>query len=237
VYLLRGDTQGGGLIEVVLARTPSLGQANTRRDWRQHEAPQGLHRGRQGTEAEHTSKKTTRGRLAMLVYIFSHVPAKSTDIGAYEDVLRNFHAELARSRPPGFVASTTYRIADAYSDWYLVDSSAALDALNDAAVTGSRRGRHDAAARMAASGTGKLMRLAQGQPDLEALHEVGFPKPAGMAYADLYAQLEEYTAEPGAALWQRMMVLGPPPELCLVTRGPVELPAQFSPEPHGRRQI
>lgn len=173
----------------------------------------------------------------MLAYVFSHRPADEVDIAAYEDALRELHGELAAARLDGFLTSTTYRHADGYSDWYLVEDSASLDVLNDAAVSGSRARPHDTAARMAASGSGKLLRLAHGDPDLGALHEIGFAKPAGMAYPDLYRRLDSFASAPGAALWRRMMVLGPPPEFCLVARERVELPAEFAPEHRERRQI
>ena len=169
----------------------------------------------------------------MLAYVFSHRPAADTDVAAYEGALRKLHAELARAGTAGFVKSTTYVTGDGYSDWYLVESSAALDGLNDAAVSGSRSAPHDAAARMAAGGSGKLLRLTKGEPDLEAPYEIGFSKPAGMPYAALYESLELFSG----SLWRRMMVLGPPPEFCLVVRNPVELAGEFAPEVRTRRQI
>ena len=165
-----------------------------------------------------------------LAYVFAHRPASGLPAGAYEDALRRFHAALATGRTPGFIGSTTYRIGDGYADWYLVESSAALDSLNDAAVSGLRAPAHDAAAKMAANGTGKLLRLATGEPDLVARHEVRFAKPAGVAYADLYEMLDQWTSLPGVSLWRRMMVLGPPPEFCLVTPIALQLPAEMSPE-------
>lgn len=173
----------------------------------------------------------------MLAYVFSHRPAPGADVQAYEDTLRRFHTELAGGTPAGFVASTTYRFADGYSDWYLVENSAGLDVLNEAAVSGARAASHDAAARMAAWGSGKLLSLAQGEADLDALHEAAFAKPAGMAYGDLYAMTEPLTAVAGVALWRRMMVLGPPPEFCLVSRGPVQLPAGLASEVRVRGKI
>jgi hypothetical protein len=173
----------------------------------------------------------------MLAYVFAHQPAKDADVAAYEETLRRFHEELAKSRPFGFVASTTFRMGGGYSDWYLVESSAALDFLNEAAVSGSRALHHDAAAGMAASGTGKLLKLAQGEAGLTAEHVTLFAKPAGMPYSDLYERLQPYSSLPGAGLWRRMMVLGPPPEFCLVTTAAIELPAEFSPEAVRRRQI
>ncbi len=124
----------------------------------------------------------------MLAYVFSHRPESGADVQAYEDALRRFHSELAGGRPVGFVSSTTYRFEDGYSDWYLVEDSAALDFLNEAAVSGARATSHDAAAGMAAWGSGKLLSLAQGEADLDALHEIAFAKPAGTAYRGVHRQ-------------------------------------------------
>jgi hypothetical protein len=173
----------------------------------------------------------------VLAYVFTHRPAPTVDAAGYEDVLRDFHAALAAMRPRGFIRSLTYRIPPAYSDWYLVEDSSALDALNEAAVSGARVASHDAAARMAADGTGKLMTLAAGSLDVEAAFETRFAKPAGTDYAELYASLEPWTRQRGTSLWRRMMVLGPPPEFTLVSRAAVELPAGMHPEIHSRSPI
>ncbi len=174
----------------------------------------------------------------MLAYVFSHRPAPGADAAAYEDALRRFHAALATAPPTGFVRSATYRIGDGYSDWYLVESSAALDGLNAAAVSGARAPAHDAAARMAMDGVGKLLSLAGGELAPGKLgFEVRFAKPAGMSYADLYARLQPWTSRPAASLWRRMMVLGPPPEFCLVGPSALELPAEMRPEVLRREPI
>jgi hypothetical protein len=165
----------------------------------------------------------------VLAYVFSHQPAPGAAISAYEDALRRFHTALASSRTRGFVSSVTYRIGDGYSDWYLLEDSAALDPLNEAAVAGSRAAHHDAAASMAAHGVGKLLSLASGSPDAGAFYEVRFSKPAGMVYADLNRTVDRLRSR-DAALWRRMMVLGPPPEFYLTCRAPIELPAEMKPE-------
>lgn len=166
----------------------------------------------------------------MIAYLFFHRPAPGAAVAAYEDSLRRFHAELASAALSGFIESATFAVGGGYSDWYLLESSAAMDVLNAAAVSGARAPLHDSVARMAADGAGKLLSLATGKPSLESGFEVRFGKPAGMAYKDLYARLETWTGSPGVTLWRRMMVLGPPPEFCLVTRSEVELPVDMHPE-------
>ncbi len=173
----------------------------------------------------------------VLAYVFSHHPAPGADIGAYEDALREFHAALAKAPVDGFVNSTTYRIGDGYSDWYLITSSAALDALNAAAVSGARAAAHDAAARWAADGVGKLLSLASGNPPTGAGFEIPFAKPAGTSYASLYGRLKPWTTEPRVSLWRRMMVLGPPPEFCMIAPSAVQLPPELRPEILERERI
>ena len=173
----------------------------------------------------------------MLAYVFAHQPAPETDRNGYEEVLRHFHAALAELHPHGFLRSLTYRIGTGYSDWYLVEDSSALDHLNVAAVSGGRASAHDAAARMAAEGVGKLLSLAAGELDAASAVEVRFSKPPGMGYGELYAALERWTREPRISLWRRMMVLGPPPEFCLVLPAAVELPAEMHPETVSRTRI
>ncbi|HWO90930.1 MAG TPA: hypothetical protein VNP53_03085 [Methylomirabilota bacterium] len=172
-----------------------------------------------------------------LAYVFSHRPAEGVDVADYETALKRFHASLAGSPPVGFLGSSTFRTGDRYSDWYLVESSAALDFLNEAAVSGARTQAHDAAARMAVDFAGKLYGLSAGEPLSNPGFEIRFSKPAGMGYADLYERMKKYTIGPGAGLWRRMMVLGPPPEFCLIAPSEVELPPEFRPEVLSREPI
>ena len=173
----------------------------------------------------------------MLAYVFFHRPAPGIDRAPYEEALRRFHGALASAPSKGFVRSSTYRIGDGYSDWYLVESSAALDWLNAAAISGARTQPHDAAARMAIDGAGKLFSLAGGEVVEGPGYEVRFAKPAGVSYAELYARLEPWTGVPGVSLWRRMMVLGPPPEFCRVTASAPDLPAEMRPEVVGRKPV
>ena len=173
----------------------------------------------------------------MIAYVFSHRPATGVDLAAYEDSLRRFHAELAHASLDGFIESTTFAIGDGYSDWYLLESSSAMDVLNAAAVSGARASSHDAVARVATGGVGKLFSLASGRPSMGEGFEVRFGKPAGVPYADLYASLEPWTAGPGVSLWRRMMVLGPQPEFSLIVPSNVELPAEMHPEVLHRKPV
>jgi hypothetical protein len=173
----------------------------------------------------------------LLAYIFFHRPAPGVEAPAYEAALRRFHASLAAAPPPGFIGSSTYRVGGGYGDWYLVESSAALDLLNAAAVNSARSSGHDAVARMSTDGAGKLVALVSGRARTEPGFEIRFSKPAGMTYPDLYARLKPWTDRPELTLWRRMTVLGPPPEFCLTAPSDQMLPAAMSPESLARELV
>jgi hypothetical protein len=173
----------------------------------------------------------------LLAYVFSHRPASGVDIQTYEDSLRQFHSALADAAPSGFISSSTFKTGDAFSDWYMVGSSAALDVINAAAVSGARAPVHDTAARMAADGVGKLLKLHAGEYFAGRGFEVRFAKPPGMGYVDLYARLQMWSGLPEVSLWRRMMVLGPPPEFTIITPSKLELPAEMHPEVLRREPI
>ncbi|MHB1223456.1 MAG: hypothetical protein ACYC2G_05330 [Gemmatimonadaceae bacterium] len=178
----------------------------------------------------------------MLAYVFWHWPQPTADRSRYESLQDAFHAALAADPSPGFLRSFSHAVvgapwatggAAAYEDWYLTDGSAALEPLNDAAVSASRLAPHDAAAAGAAGGTAGLYTLRRGAPIARPRHEYWFAKPAGMRYDTLFAALAPTIAAAtavverdggGAALWGRFMTLGPSPEFCLQTSSPVVLP-------------
>lgn len=172
----------------------------------------------------------------MLAYVFFHHSAPGTDVGAYEEGLRRFHVSLLEARSPGFISSATYRSGGGYSDWYLVENSAALDPLNDAAVGGRVRPVHDAVAHVAIDFAGKLYKLIAGQPDGQAF-EIRFSKPGGMSYQELYERLQPWSGRDGVSLWRRMMVLGPPPEFCLLSPTKLDLPPEMKAEVLSRELV
>ena len=173
----------------------------------------------------------------MLAYVFFHRAASGVETEAYEGALRRFHAALAGALPPGFIESSTYRIGDGYADWYLIENSAALDPLNEAAVKGARSAAHDAVAHKSADGAGKLLALVSGRPQAEPGFEIRLSKPTGMSYPELYARLKAWTDRAEVSLWRRMMVLGPAPEFCLIAPSEEQLPADMHPEAVRREPI
>jgi hypothetical protein len=174
----------------------------------------------------------------MLAYVFWHWPQSHIDHDSYLNHLIDFHNTLAASKPPGFQESVVFRVrggswlnttAEAYEEWYLLDGSAAMDPLNDAAVSGVCEEPHNRVAREAADGIGGLYRLRAGNGQLsESRFALWLSKPAGVSYKEFYASLQPLTSEPGVALWGRQMTLGPTTEFCIQSSNPIELPPGYS---------
>ncbi|MDQ2828434.1 MAG: hypothetical protein M3Y74_05225 [Chloroflexota bacterium] len=162
----------------------------------------------------------------MLAYVFWHWPRPHIDAGAYEESLVRFHRSLAADPPPGFQRSLSVRVdalpwpdapAGGYEDWYLLDGSAALDPLNNAAVSGAHKTPHNHAAHAAAGGAGGLYRFQDGALDPgDAPAAAWLGKPDGMGYAAFDVRLRAWTDGVRVGLWRRQMVLGPAPEFCLL---------------------
>lgn len=174
----------------------------------------------------------------MLAYVFWHEPRPEINRSAYEAGLIEFHRRLASAGMEGFRSSASFRVAslpwianegEAYEDWYAIDASFALDALNEAAVSGDRKVVHDGIARASAAGVGGLYRVRTGKGDSDTgVTACWFAKPAGMNYEELYRILDPIASRDDRCLWRRQMVLGPAPEFCLTAAGAVELPPSLS---------
>jgi len=94
-----------------------------------------------------------------------------------------------------------------------VNNFAALEALNECAVSGSCKDPHGRVASYAAGGAGGVYRLRAGEPGLATARvALWFAKPSGMSYEDLYSALQPAIEQAAGSLWQRQMVLGPAPE-------------------------
>jgi len=169
----------------------------------------------------------------MLAYVFWHTSQPTVDPEEYEERLRGFHTALAEQRPDGLVESATFRMDSVpwlesdnpvYEDWYLVETSAALDPLNEAAVTAHRSLPHDAVASVAGAGRGGLYRLRLGAPDLRATKvALWVSKPPVMKYPEFYQTVGPTVESTAGALWGRQMVLGPAPEFCVHAAADVRL--------------
>lgn len=174
----------------------------------------------------------------MLAYVFWHWPQPAIDPDTYVSHIIAFQETLNANKPTGYQHSVVFRIRgaswlntndEAYEEWYLLDDSAAMDRLNDAAVSGVCEEPHNRVAREAEDGTGGLYRLRAGQEQLsQARCALWLSKPAGVSYKDFYTTLQPLTSQPGVTLWGRQMTLGPTTEFCLHSPNPIELPPGYS---------
>lgn len=172
----------------------------------------------------------------LLAYVFWHWRRPTADAATYESAQRAFQQALTDSPSAGFVRAFSHALAgapwansggEAYEDWYLVRDSAALDPLNDAAVSAGRRAPHDAAASLAAGGTAGLYRLRMGTPPSAPRFAHWFVKPEGVSYPRLFAAVEPALGPVEGSLWMRQMTLGPATEFCVLAREPATLAPMF----------
>ncbi len=166
----------------------------------------------------------------MLAYAFWHVPRANAVAQAYESAHGGFHEVLRAAGVPGLRGVRVSRLdtipwlggKPGYEDWHLLDGSANLDALNDAAISGARRQPHDHIAALAGEGTAGLYGLRMGTSVTPAI-AYWLSKPEGMSYAAFEASMSPLVAG-GCALWGRRMTLGPTPEFCLHAPAARDLP-------------
>ena len=172
----------------------------------------------------------------MLAYVFWHWPQPGVDAATYVDHLVSFHRTLNANKPAGFNGSRVFRMrgaswldttSDAFEDWYFVDDSAALDRINEAAVSGPCEAPHNLVAREAAGGTAGLYRIKIGDAFTDPRFALWLSKPSGLSYADFYEALAAIVS--GGALWQRQMTLGPTTEFVIHSADPIlELPDNWT---------
>lgn len=163
----------------------------------------------------------------MLAYVFWHQRESTSVKEAYQEKLIAFHQRLQERQPQGFICSMVLEMAhlpwmtegkEAYEDWYILENSAALDRLDEAAVTGMCREPHQQVASLASNGTGGLYRWKEGAVDLvykaEMRFATWFSKPAGMKYDTLYELFRQSQGKHQGMVWQRQMTMGPALEFC-----------------------
>ncbi len=172
----------------------------------------------------------------MLAYVFWHWKQPDVTAEEYESRQCAFHKALSSAPPPGFLHSFCLALTgapwafdggQAYEDWYFLDNYAALGKLNEAAVSGGRAGAHDAAAAVAAGGSGGLYGLRLGSVSAIPRYAHWFSKPNNVEYQRLFAELAPIVKRARGRLWMRQMVLGPAREFCLHAAETVTLPAAF----------
>src|SRR5947209_663170 len=125
----------------------------------------------------------------MLAYVFWHWPAPHIEKTLYQKRLTDFHEALRTQHPGGFHYSQALQLGhapwvgrseDTYEDWYIVENFAALEVLNEAAVSGLCSQPHQLVAQDAAGGAGGVYRLWAGEPGLTTARQAcWFAKPTG----------------------------------------------------------
>ncbi len=163
----------------------------------------------------------------MLAYVFWHRAAAGVHAEDYERSLVRFHHSLAENPPAGFCSSLTLRAAElpwlageglGYEDWYLVENWTALGVLEAAAVSRGHAGAHESVARAMGQGAGGVYRLLEGRPSpADTALAVWVSRPASSGAPQIAELLEDGFDPARSALFQRCLVLGPAPELCLLT--------------------
>jgi len=173
----------------------------------------------------------------MIAYLFWHTPRTGVDEVVYAAKLVRFQEELEQLNPgdSGLASDPAAYRLDAvpwspaarpvYLDLYLMNSTAQMELLNSAAVTGTLVQPHAEIAALYGSGVGSLYGIRAGAVEAST-DSYWFSKPAGMSYAELDTALAPLLSS-GVALLRRMMVLGPSSEFGLLSPQPVTLPAPF----------
>lgn len=98
----------------------------------------------------------------MLAYVFWHRPGPGVEAATYEAALVEFHRRLGGEAVEGFHGSKVFTTELGYVDWYYLEGTFALDALNVAAVSGPMQQAHGAVAALTGEMTGGLYRQAEG---------------------------------------------------------------------------
>lgn len=176
-----------------------------------------------------------------LHYIFWHWPKADVDLAVYASRLHLFQEALAAEVGAGLLGRTAVYRSETppwvpvkgyiFSDWFTLANGNALDRMNEAAVAKNVRQPHAEIAALYGGGAGSLYdRKTGGDFDpLAVQFTQWFAKPAGMAYAEIYARLEFATKLESTWVLRRRMVLGPSPEFCMVSKALHKLPEPFKP--------
>lgn len=162
----------------------------------------------------------------MLAYLFWHRPRPGVERAGYEQAQRDFHAalditsacfrlqQLPFDAPDGPPPADAPAESGGYEDWYLVADWTELGALNAAALDARRRARHDRAASLSGRGWGAVYAHVRGPAAIPGSARWS-EKPRGTSLERALASVPK-----AAPVWQRQLVLGPAPELCLGDPGP-----------------
>ena len=160
----------------------------------------------------------------MLAYVFWHARPENITAARYEQALLDFAQGLAAADCPGLLANASYAIGETpwlrepgYEDWALLADSAALDRLNEIAVSGALEKPHNTIAQLTKhGGFGGLYRHAAGSDALfDDSRTFWLSRPRGVHWQDAIPGIVA-SAHSNVAVWRRQMVLGPAPEFAVI---------------------
>lgn len=160
----------------------------------------------------------------MRAYLFWHARPEHVGLSDYEATLLRFGRALAGANSPGLLGHASYAIGPTpwlgepgYEDWAWLDSSAALDALNDRAVTGDMAQPHDEIARATRhGGFGGLYYLVAGEHTIPGDSKIHWlTRPRGIDWRAFLPDIVG-SANSRVTVWRRQMVLGPATEFAVV---------------------
>jgi len=191
-----------------------------------------------------SADKPSVGRPAepAVAYVFWHPPAAGQPVDSYEQALCDFHRSLIDVRVDGLTASRVARVSGlpwlsdgGYEDWYIVRGFSDLETLNSAPVDAARDVAHGEIAARSGQGAGAVYGLVIGTATQTPTWTTWLSKPRGTAYEDFYTGLLSRVEKADRSLlesigiWRRQLVLGPAPEFCVTSTGPMPgLPSEWS---------
>lgn len=153
-------------------------------------------------------------RAELLAYLFWHRPRPGVGQEEYEEAQQRFHALLEVESACLRLERLPFGEAAGYEDWYLVEGWQALGELNAAAVDAHRRAAHDRTAAGAGEGWGGVYASVRGPASIPTEARWA-DKPRGESIDGFLAGVPA-----GVPVWQRQLVLGPAPEICIGAGGP-----------------
>ena len=165
----------------------------------------------------------------MLGYVFWHAAPSISATAEYEKRLLHFGRALANAKIRGLLGNASYAISQTpwlgepgYEDWAWLESSRALDALNEGAVSGAMEQPHNAIAQTTKhGGFGALYYLVAGDHKIPGDSKVMWlSRPRGINWRDIMPIILK-SANSEVAVWRRQMVLGPSTEFAVI--GPPNL--------------
>lgn len=167
----------------------------------------------------------------MLAYLFLHMPKPTVAIADYEKDLLAFSRALAGQNCPGVRQVTSFRISavpwladsSGYEDWITIESSAALQTLNERAVSGAMEAPHSAVAQAMGVGYGGAYYHLWGDLDPhDAERAEWLSRPRGIEFRPILERISQTRTSP-VSVWRRFMVLGPGLEFVVLGNASLEL--------------